>query len=230
MPPFSTIRLTLLTAAVLCLLACSSTPDRPAGEDKSDRPLPYLGQHDIATTYVNGIQQFDTLHHVIPPFALINQDSLMVTNATVEGQLHVAQFFFTSCPSVCPAVTEQLKRLRQMTQDIDELIFLSYTIDPERDHIPQLRKYMTDRKVDPHNWHFLYGSRDEVYPLAERGYLVNASEDAAAAGGFLHSEHLILVDRSGHIRGVYTGTAADEVNRLHHDIRKLIAHEPVPEN
>lgn len=193
-------------------------------EEKSDQPsepnyipLPYIGLHDISAA--------DTFYHVVPEFSLMDQDSQIVTNELVKGKVHVANFFFTSCPAICPAMIEQMKRFQGLTNDIDELVILSHTIDPERDSIPKLNQYILDREIDTHNWHFLYGEREYVHDLGKNGYMVNAMEDEAAEGGFLHSEHFVLIDREGHIRGLYVGTDTEEVNKLNEDIRDLIKYE-----
>jgi len=117
---------------------------------------------------------------------------------------------------------EQMKRLQGNTSDIEEIKFLSHTIDPERDSIPRLNWYINEKGIDTHNWYFLYGEREYVYDLGENGYMINAMEDEAAEGGFLHSEHFVLIDREGHIRGLYDGTQTTEVDRLEKDIRKLL--------
>jgi protein SCO1/2 len=188
-------------------------------------PLPYIGQHDVEMVIRNGVEQMDTIYHVVPPFVLMDQDSQLVTNDLVKGKIYVANFFFTSCPAICPAMIEQMKRFQGLTNDIEELVILSHTIDPERDSIPKLRQYIADREIDTRNWHFLYGARSYVHDLGKQGYMVNAMEDEKAEGGFLHSEHFVLIDREGHVRGLYTGTDTEDVNRLNDDIRKLIANE-----
>ncbi len=203
----------------LILVACGNPQEEDSNEPiaPSYTPLPYIGMHDISPG--------DTIYHVVPQFTLLNQDSTTITNELVQGKIHVANFFFTSCPAICPAMIEQMKRFQEMTADIDELMILSHTIDPERDSIPKLNKYIQDREIDTRNWHFLYGERAYVHELGKEGYMVNAMEDDAAEGGFLHSEHFVLVDREGHIRGLYVGTDTEEVNKLNDDIRKLIANE-----
>jgi len=120
---------------------------------------------------------------------------------------------------------EQMKRLQGLTSDIEELVFMSHTIDPERDSIPKLRSYIADRNLDTHNWNFLYGERQYIHDLGKEGYMINAMEDEEAEGGFLHSEHFVLIDREGHIRGLYVGTDTKEVDQLNEDIRKLIENE-----
>lgn len=214
----------ILSFALLALLfaACGGneteeTTNNEEVVEETYTPLPYIGMHDIMPG--------DTVYHSVPAFELINQDSTVITNEAVVGKVHVANFFFTSCPSICPAMIEQMKRLQEMTNDIEELVILSHTIDPERDSIPKLRAYIEERNIDTHNWHFLYGERQYIHDLGKDGYMVNAMEDDQAEGGFLHSEHFVLVDREGHIRGLYTGTDTEEVNKLNEDIRALIANE-----
>lgn len=182
-------------------------------------PLPYIGFHDVEPGST------DTIYHAIPDYLLLAHDSSEFTNTIVDGKIHVANFFFTSCPSICPAMIEQMKSLQEKTSDIEEIIFLSHTIDPKRDTIPKLNKYIADREIDTRNWFFLYGDQQYVHDLGEDGYMVNAMEDEKADGGFLHSEHFVLVDREGHVRGLYVGTDPEEIERLNQDIRLLLKHE-----
>lgn len=205
----------ILASVSLLLASCgSSEQNNTENTEPKIEHLPYLGPHEITET--------DTIYHTIPPYSLLAQDSSIFTNERVAGRIHVAHFFFTSCPAVCPAMIEQMKRLQEMTSDIDEIMFLSHTVDPKRDTIPKLQAYIADHKVDTRNWFFLYGDRDVVYELGEEGYIINAMEDEAAEGGFLHSEHFVLIDREGHIRGMYVGTDTKEVDQLEKDIRKLL--------
>lgn len=206
-------------ALALLLMGCSGT----SGEDNQETSpeekgsgLPYIGFHEFGE---------DTVYHTVPEFFLTAQDSSMVSNATVEGKVHVVNFFFTSCPAICPAMIAQMKRLQENTNDIEELVFLSHTIDPRRDSIPRLNEYIAEKELDTHNWYFLYGEKEYVHDLGESGYMINAMEDEAAEGGFLHSEHFVLVDRLGHVRGLYDGTQTTEVDQLEKDIRKLLKDE-----
>lgn len=219
-----------ITVSFLCfiLIACGGKEleNETTNQEKENYiPLPYIGQHDVAPITKDGKEVMDTIYHKVPEFELMNQDSVIITLAEVTGRIRVANFFFTSCPAICPAMIEQMKRLQEMTRDIDELLFLSHTIDPERDSIPKLRKYIKDRNITTDNWHFLRGEREYVHFLGKEGYMVNAMEDEEADGGFLHSEHFVLIDREGHIRGLYTGTVTEEVDQLNEDIRKLIKYE-----
>mgnify|MGYP000247340026 CR=1 FL=1 len=212
----------------LVLLSCggetNTGPDEePSGETQGEKAvLPYIGLHDVQYIEKDGKKVADTIYHVVPPYALTAHDSSLFTNERVAGRIHVVNFFFTSCPAICPAMIEQMKRLQSATSDIQELTFMSHTIDPVRDTIPRLREYIAERQLDTDNWVFLYGEKEEVYELGESGYMINAMEDEYAEGGFLHSEHFVLIDREGHIRGLYTGTDVAEVDQLEKDIRRLI--------
>ena len=184
-----------------------------------------FGLHDIQYVEKDGKKVADTVYHTVPPFALIAHDSSLFTSDQVKGKIYVANFFFTHCPAICPAMIEQMKRLQGNTKDIEELVFLSHTIDPERDSIPRLQEYIAERELNTDNWYFLRGEKDEVYELGQDGYMINAMEDEYAEGGFLHSEHFVLIDREGHIRGLYVGTDPVEVDQLEKDIRKLLKEE-----
>lgn len=213
------------TLGALLITACGGENNGDtdtAQPEKMGSGLPYIGFHEYGKTMVDGEEVMDTIYHTVPEFHLTAQDSSHVSNENVAGKIHVANFFFTSCPAICPAMIAQMKRLQGNTSDIDELVFLSHTIDPRRDSIPRLNQYIADKELDTHNWYFLYGKKQYVHDLGIEGYMINAMEDEAAEGGFLHSEHFILIDREGHIRGLYTGTETEEVDRLEEDIRKLI--------
>lgn len=219
----------LAVSLVIFLYACDSTTDNSSENglitEEKGSGLPYIGFHDFGEVERDGALVLDTIYHTVPEFFLTAQDSSLFSNAQVEGKIQVVNFFFTSCPSICPAMIAQMKRLQSNTTDIPELVFLSHTIDPRRDTLARLNQYIADKELDTQNWYFLYGDQEYVHDLGTKGYMVNAMEDTAADGGFLHSEHFVLVDREGHIRGLYVGTDTHEVDQLEKDIRKLIEKE-----
>lgn len=219
----------LAFGVAVLLAACGSTTDQSnensSVTEEKGSGLPYIGFHDYGEVERDGKVVLDTIYHTVPDFFLTAQDGSLFTNEQVAGKIHVVNFFFTSCPTICPAMIAQMKRLQGNTADIEELVFLSHTIDPRRDTLERLNQYITDKELDTHNWYFLYGEQEYVHDLGTKGYIINAMEDAAADGGFLHSEHFVLVDREGHIRGLYVGTDNNEVDQLEKDIRKLIEKE-----
>ena len=201
-----------LILAAITVVACSTTPES----------LPILGRSKINEKEVNGKTVFDTTYHTIDRFKFLNQDSSWVTNETFDNKIYVADFFFTSCPSICPIMKSQLIRIYQEFEDVDELKLVSYSIDPEYDTVAVLREYAERLGVSSDRWHFLTGPKDEIYELGESSYMVTAAEDESAPGGFLHSGAFLLIDKERRVRGVYDGTVEEQVNTLMTDIRTLL--------
>jgi len=178
-----------------------------------EEPLPILGQREV----VDG----DTAYHRIPDFEFINQDSQIVTNATFDGKLYVADFFFISCPTICPKVKQQMLRIYERFQDEPRLLLLSHTIDVKHDTVPRLKQYAENLGVSSDRWHFVTGDKRAIYDIAD-DYFSIAIEDPDAPGGFDHSGRLILVDDQRHVRAFCNGTEAEEVDRFMKDIELLL--------
>ncbi|MCB0845690.1 MAG: SCO family protein [Bacteroidetes bacterium] len=191
--------------SLLLLAACS--PDKP-------KTLPYLGIKDVTA---NG----DTLFHTIPPFAFLDQDSALITEADFEGKVYITDFFFTSCPSICPKMKSQMIRIHDEFLDDDRLVLLSHTIDPENDSVAVLKAYADALNIKTSKWHMVTGDKRAIYDMANK-YLVSVAEDNQAPGGFVHGGHFILIDTQKRIRGYYDGTKEDEVNQLMEDVTFLL--------
>jgi protein SCO1/2 len=189
---------------------------------QEESKLPYYGERDYV--YENG-KIVDTLFHEIPDFSYINQNGQIVSKKDLIGRVFVADFFFTTCPTICPKMTSQMKRLQTLTEDIEEIRFLSFTINPSFDTPDVLMDYAKQYGVSLKNWDFLTGDEDATHNLGVKGFLVHARADEDEPGGYAHSPSLVLVDRTGKIRGVYDGTKTEEVDQLHSDIRKLLRTE-----
>lgn len=177
-------------------------------------PLPILGVPEISD---NG----DTLHHTIPEFRFIDQDSNLVTKESFKNKIYVADFFFTSCPSICPTMTRQMKRIYENFEDEDQLMFISHSIDTRYDTVPVLKAYADQLNIDDRKWRFVTGEQSEILGIAN-DYFNVAFEDPDAPGGFDHSGKFILVDTEGHIRSFCQGTDPDEVAEFMKDIQKLL--------
>lgn len=163
----------------------------------------------------------DTVYHKIPDFELINQDGKKVTQDDVKGKIYVADFFFTSCQTICPKMTSQLKRVAKKIENYDDVLILSHTVDPENDSAATLKTYAETNGIDTKKWWFLTGDEFFIHEHGGEGYLLNVKKDSTAQGGFLHSEMFVLVDKDLHIRGIYDGTNTADVDRLMNDIDKL---------
>tara|TARA_B100000809_G_C15103558_1_gene517853 strand:- start:543 stop:1214 length:672 start_codon:yes stop_codon:yes gene_type:complete len=215
------LHISLIISSLILLIGCSRPSNSNNNSSVNSPILPFIGQQDFE--YDNKGDIIDTLYHTIPDFYFTAHDSTAVTNETVEGKVYVADFFFTNCPSICPIMTGNMKTFHENTKDIKELVILSHTIDPGRDTLAQLNHYIKIKEIDTRDdWFFLYGAQDYTYELGKYGYLINADIDPDAEGGFLHSEHFVLIDREGRIRGMYEGTDPMQVELLEKDIRKLI--------
>ncbi len=197
-------------ALTFLFIACKEQPKR----------LPILGNVEV----VDG----DTLYHVVPDITLVDQDSQTFKLSNHPGQLILADFFFTSCPSICPKVQKQMLRLYDRYKADDRIILLSHTIDQRHDSIPVLHRYAKNLEVDTDKWKFLTASRDSVYFLADK-YFVSVVEDPSAPMGYDHSGRIILLDKTRHVRGYCEGTDANSVTAFFLTIDELLAEEyPAP--
>jgi protein SCO1/2 len=195
---------------VFCLTGCQ------------DGRLPIFGQREVSTREENGRQVTDTIYHTIAPFRFVNQDSSIITNEIFTGKVYVADFFFTSCRTICPIMKTQMVRVYEQVQDDADVLILSHTIDPEYDTVRLLRDFANRLGVKSSKWHFATGQPKEyVFDLAQKSYFATAMEDKAEPDGFIHSGAFLLIDRQGRIRGKYDGTKEDDVNRLMKDIKRL---------
>jgi protein SCO1/2 len=204
----SLIFLSRAFAVLMCVLVLSCI-------EKKESPLPIYGERDVE----NG----DTVYHKIGPFKFVNQDSQVVTNETFKGKIYVADFFFTSCRTICPIMKTQMHRVYDSIQNDPEVLILSHTIDPEYDTVALLHDFADRLGVRTEKWHFVTGEKDSIYNVAQKSYFSIAVEDKSEPDGFIHSGAFLLVDKEQRIRGKYDGTKEEEVNRLMGDILKLKA-------
>lgn len=196
------------------------------GEEQKVRVLPLIGQFDIEYKIVDGVEVPDTIYPKIPSFSYMNQDSTLVTSESMKGKIWVADFFFSTCPTICPIMTTQMKRLQAMTKDLEsDLQFISFSINPTYDQPTILRRYIKHHGIEANNWQFLTGDEAETHELGVKSFLVHVASDEAAEGGYAHSPAFTLVDKEGIVRGVYVGTDTKDVNRLEKDLRKLLKYE-----
>ncbi len=159
--------------------------------------------------------------HTIPDFSFVNQDSQVITPATFVGKVYVVDFFFTSCPTICPKVKRQMLRLYDRYAEDDRISLLSHSIDVRRDTVGRLKDYAEGMGVKAPKWHLVTGDRDAIYDIAD-DYFSVAVEDASAPGGFDHSGRLILVDTRRRVRAFCDGTDPKSVDQFMKDIDLLL--------
>jgi len=206
----------------LILLVAIFWQCKPEAE-KVSGPLPILGNFHVNGIEIEGKILEDTVYHKIAEFAFVNQDGDTISNSDVSGKVYVADFFFTSCPTICPIMKKEMLRVYDKYKDNPNFKILSHSIDPRHDTQEVLKDYSVKLGIpDASTWNFLTGDSEKIFEIGQTSYLTTAMEDQNEAGGFLHSGAFLLIDQKGRIRGVYDGTKADQVDRLIKDIPKIL--------
>jgi protein SCO1/2 len=183
--------------------------------------LPILGNRTPIQRMVDGKMVVDTEYATVPDFFFLNQDSIVVTQEKVKGKIYIADFFFVTCPTICPIMKKQMIRVFEKYKGDSNILLLSHTIDPEHDTIALLKDYSTRLGSDGKQWMFLTGNREAIYDMAEKGYYATAMPDSTEPGGYVHSGGFILVDGLRRVRGIYNGTDEADVTHLMDDIDML---------
>lgn len=224
---FRRIQCSMLAVLSVFIFACNndkSTGDTIGDDSEFSGPtnqvikktkLPFIGEIDFD-------EKGDTLYHTIPSFEMINQDGKALSNKDFEGKIYVADFFFTTCGSICPVMTNNLVKVQNEFMNDKNIKILSFTVNPETDSVQVLRDYAKKYGALSDKWSFCTGSKNKIYKLAQRGFLlVPPDVDVNDSSQFIHDERFNLVDAKGRIRGTYAGTDSIEVAQLIEDIKTL---------
>jgi len=191
------------------------------GKDIID--MPYYNTPNFDPIFIKDKSQVaKQITHTIDHFSFLDQDSVTVTQAIFENKIHVANFIFTTCGSICPVMTTNLKIVNDSLSKDTDVVLLSYSVTPWIDSPAVLNAYKKRNGIQNPNWHFLTGSKKDIYKLARKSYF--AEEDLGFTKDsteFLHTEHFILIDKSKRIRGIYNGTLSLEMKQMLDDIRTL---------
>ena len=187
--------------------------------------LQFYGEKNLAP---NGK---DTIYHTIPAFKFLNQDGDTITDKNYEGKIYIADYFFTTCKSICPKMATELQRVQEKFEYAKgQVQILSHTVNPENDSVPVLKAYSQMVHADTKMWNFVTGDKKQLYDMARYGYLVNAMKGDGGPDDFIHSELFVLIDKEKHIRGIYDGTDIKAVNSLLDDVKVLMAEYIIKEN
>jgi len=192
---------------------------------KEDK-LPVINPIDLDQEMVDSDIERIGYGHKIGEFEFRNQNNQLITQEDVSGKVYVAEYFFTTCKSICPVMNRQMQRVHEKFVSEDEFRILSYTVDPETDTVEQMKRYAVEHGANDEKWHFLTGPKEDLYSLARKSYFVLKPAEAQnlgdAGSDFIHTNNFVLVDREARIRGYYDGTSEKEVNKLMHDIDQLL--------
>lgn len=203
-------KIKILIMSILSLLAACS--------QKEISVVPYYSKPDFTPQWT---RESDDIHK-IDNFSFTDQDGRQVTNETLRGKIYAANFFFTTCPSVCPSMTKNLMKVQEAFKNDDEVMLLSHTVKPWYDTQEKLKNYEKSYNIQNGKWLLVTGKTNEIYSIARKSYYAEEepgyNKDSTE---FLHTEHVLLIDWNGHIRGVYNGTLTLEIDRMIEDIKTL---------
>ena len=202
----------LLLPLIALAISCGS----PSEKTSEVAELPILGER-----YVDDNQ--DTVYHSIADFTFVNQVGDTIRKEDMAGKIYVADFFFTTCPTICPVMKKEMLRVYEQFKGEPNFRILSHSIDPTHDTQAVLKDYAEKLGVpDAATWNFLTGDQEKIFEIGQTSYMTTTMADDMEPGGFLHSGAFLLVDQQGRIRGVYDGTKTEQVDRLLADIPKLL--------
>ncbi|MHA8099085.1 SCO family protein [Aquirufa aurantiipilula] len=210
------LRKSLVISLFASLTACQS-------EDKVSS-IPYYNSPDFSPQFLDKVEAKGRIKHHIDHFYLKDHHGKTFSQDHVKGKIHLAQFIFTRCGNICPEMISQMKIVAKKFSSNPQVEMLSYSVTPWIDDVPTLKKFAEEKKIDAPNWHLLTGSKSVIYNLARKSYFAEEelgyTKDSTE---FLHTEHMILVDREGRIRGIYNGTLPLEAEQCVKDMEKLLS-------
>lgn len=188
----------------------------------ADKPkLPIMGNRDAVTKTVNGKEVVDTVYTTIPDFKFVNQYGDTITQNSLKGDIYVADFFFTTCPSICPIMHRNMLNVYNEFKSVPDFKIISHTIDPKHDSVAVMKKYADKLGISGNSWWLLQGNKEQTYELGQKNYLVAVKQDDGTPGGYVHQGWFVLVDKQRRIRGYYDGTDEKQVSKLIDDIKIL---------
>lgn len=184
--------------------------------------LPFYNDAKFTPNWLSPNDKLLDTFHRISPYSLTNQDGKTVTEKTFKEKIYVVDFFFTSCPGICPKMTDNMMILQDEFIDDNEVMLLSHSVTPERDSVPVLKRYADDKGIISNKWHLVTGTQDEIYRLGRKDYFVEESLGLEKEeDDFLHTENFVLIDKNRHIRGIYNGLSKTSINQIIADIKTL---------
>lgn len=207
------LTLTLTIAVIGILIGFNMT--------KNNQRLPVYAPTNVNPRLVDSSLQNKSRGHFISDFDLINQNGKKVTEKELENKIYVADFFFTSCPTICPKMADQMSRLYEKYLDDPEIMLVSHTVQPEVDSVDVLKNYAELHNAKASKWLFLTGDKKQIYNLARKSYFAAVSEGDGGVDDFIHTENFVLIDKNKMIRGFYDGTSKKDIDRLIADIEIL---------
>jgi protein SCO1/2 len=188
---------------------------------KPEKTLPIFNPSDINPELVDSTVQYISKYHTIADFSFTNQNGKTVTQKDYEGKIYVADFFFTTCTSICPKMTVNLFDVQEAIKDNPKVMLLSHTVFPENDNVAVLKAYAKKYDIDDKKWNLVTGDKKEIYTMARKSYLAVKLGKPEELYDMVHTENLVLVDTKRRVRGFYDGTKKEDIQKLIEDIAFL---------
>nr|WP_315197766.1 SCO family protein [uncultured Flavobacterium sp.] len=195
------------------------------GALKPSKTLPIYNPADVNPELVDSTVQYVSKYHTIADFSFINQNGKTITQKEYEGKVYVADFFFTTCGSICPKMTTNLVDVQKAIKNNPKVKLLSLSVFPETDSVPALKAYAKKYGVIDPKWNLVTGDKKEIYTMARKSYLAVKMGKPEELYDMVHTENFVLVDQKRRVRGFYDGTKKEEIQRLIEDINWLCANE-----
>ena len=206
------IRLIYLCFILIGLSSCNQD---------SKKQLPIYNPVDFKLKLVDISMRNVSQNHTVADFSLTNQNGINITNKDYENKIYVVDFFFTSCPSICPIMTNNMVKIQDEFISNDDIMLLSMSVTPDIDNVQVLKKYAIEKEVNDSKWNITTGSKKHIYELARKSYFAVVEQGDGGLQDFIHTPNFILIDTKKQIRGIYDGTDDDEISRLIKDIKIL---------
>lgn len=206
---------------ILCIafVACKSKT-----EEKNSRvnTLPYYSDASFTPHWLESNSKQLQSFHKIPEFSLTNQEGQKISSKTFENKIYITDFFFTSCPGICPKMTVNMSVLQEQFKDDADVLLLSHSVTPIKDSVSVLKEYATAKGITSNKWHLVTGDRQQIYNLGRQAYFVEEDlGETKTEDDFLHTENFVLIDKNNHIRGIYNGLNKTAIQQLIADVKTL---------
>jgi protein SCO1/2 len=185
-----------------------------------EKPLPVWQPANFEPKLVDSTIQHVKKYHTVADFSLTNQNGQTITQDNYADKIYIADFFFTTCQSICPIMTDNMVYIQNQILNDDDVMLLSHSVTPEIDSVEQLKRYANKKGVKDGKWNLVTGDRKQIYDLARKSYLV-VEDDVSADYGMIHTENFALIDKKKQIRGVYSGIRRSAIDSLLQDLKKL---------
>ena len=192
---------------------------------KPQKTLPIYNPADVNPELVDSTVQYVAKYHTIADFSFTNQNGKTITQKDYEGKIYVADFFFTTCGSICPIMTTNMIDVQKALADNPKVMILSHTVTPEIDSVPVLKKYALEKGVIDSKWNLVTGDKKDIYRMARKSYLAVKLGKPEELYDMVHTENFVLVDAERRVRGFYDGTKKEEVKKLIEDIQWLLTED-----